>query len=207
VRVDAVLVTHAHADHIYGIDDVRVFPDILLFLSPTWARDLCHRFTYIFGGPVLQEGGGTPHIRLCPVESVFTVSSIRITPVRLIHGDIEVFGYRSGNFAYLTDASRIPDESYPLLVGVELLVINALGNTQHTGHFTFHTAIYEIEKIGPKKAWLTHIGHQCSHVEIEEIIRQEVTARPALAGIEIHPGFDGLVIEGIRLEEVPTLGE
>jgi phosphoribosyl 1,2-cyclic phosphate phosphodiesterase len=127
--------------------------------------------------------------------------------VRLIHGDIEVFGYRSGSFAYLTDASKIPDESYQLLNGVELLVINALGRTEHAQHFTFREAIGEIEKIRPKKAWLTHISHQCSHREIEEIIREEVAARPALAGTEIHAGFDGLVIEGIRAEEVQQLGE
>lgn len=199
--LNCLLVTHCHYDHVFGIDDIRGFGLVPLFMSPEWAADLRHRFPYLFGGPVLQEGGGVASLELHPVTGPFAVAGVRITPIPLIHKNVRSIGYRSGNFAYLTDCNRIPDASYGLLAGVELLVINASNRRRSDVHCSFHTAMDEIEQICPKKAWFTHIGHSCSHVEVERAIEEELSQRPGLAGVEVRAGFDGLVIEGI----LPTM--
>jgi phosphoribosyl 1,2-cyclic phosphate phosphodiesterase len=157
----------------------------------------------MFGGPVLQFRGGLPTFEFHPVTGPFVVKGVRVTPIPLIHKNVSSFGYRTGNFADLTDCNRIPDASHALLRGVELLVIDASNRTRSDVHFSFRTAIDEIEKIRPKKAWFTHTGHSCSHVEVEKAIEEELAQRPEIAGIEVHAGFDGLVIQGIRVEAAP----
>jgi phosphoribosyl 1,2-cyclic phosphate phosphodiesterase len=201
----AILMTHIRLDHLLGIDDLRPFTQessVPMFVSPRWVAELRSRFSYSFGGPVAQIGGGVPHMDLTPTDGRITAAGAVFTSVPLLHGAAEVLGYRSGNFAYLTDCGRIPDDSYQLLIGVDVLMISARGLAAHPSHFTFTQALGEIEKIRPKRAWLTHIGHECSHVEIEGTIAGELAKRPRLAGIEVHPGFDGLVVDGIELEAV-----
>jgi phosphoribosyl 1,2-cyclic phosphate phosphodiesterase len=201
----AILMTHIRLDHLLGIDDLRPFTQkssVPMFVSPPWTDELRSRFSYSFCGPVTQIGGGVPHIDLTPIDGRITAAGAVFTAVPLLRGAAEVLGYRSGNFAYLTDCGRIPEDSYRLLIGVDVLVISATGLTPHPSHLTFAQALDEIEKIAPKKAWLTHIGHECSHAQIEEAIAAEAARRPRLAGIDVYPGFDGLVVDGIELEAV-----
>jgi phosphoribosyl 1,2-cyclic phosphate phosphodiesterase len=199
----AVLITHVHADHIFGIDDLRSYGEVLMFSSPHWISDIHDRFPHIFGQAV-QVGGGLPQLRLRPVESAFEIpipdAKLTVVPIPIVHGRANCYGYRFGNLAYLTDCSSVPDSSLELLRGTELLVMDASSLAGTKGHFSVGRALEVIGKVRVKRAWITHISHRNSHEEIAAFIRREVAERPELAGMEIAPAFDGLVIEGVRLE-------
>jgi phosphoribosyl 1,2-cyclic phosphate phosphodiesterase len=193
--ISFVLLTHAHADHINGIDDLRPLArshPIPIFGNPSTISEVAVRFDYIFAR---SAGPMTLH----EISETVEISGIRVTPVPLMHGALPTLGYRFGNFAYLTDANRIPPSSCPLLKGVELLVIDALGIAGHSTHFSFGESLAEIAAIRPKRAWFTHICDSMRHVEIEGFIAQAQSADPALAGIQIRPSFDGLRIDGVQL--------
>jgi phosphoribosyl 1,2-cyclic phosphate phosphodiesterase len=202
VDLDFVLITHTHADHIFGIDDLRPFTQtrsLSVFASPEHAADLRSRFSYAFGGPVLQVGGGLPLLELTSIDSTFEIDSIRFDPIPFDRGDTFSFGYRFGNFAYLTDGNLLSPESYAKLTGVELLVLNAVSPGRSKTHFSFETACDAIERIRPRRAWFTHLSHRVPCVAAEAWIAEAVAKRPGLADIEIHPGCDGLVIDGITV--------
>jgi phosphoribosyl 1,2-cyclic phosphate phosphodiesterase len=203
--VDFVLITHIHADHIHGVDDLRGFTaakSVSLFALPSHVKELSKRFQYAFGGPTLQVGGGLPRLQLVGVESSFVFDSIRFDPIPLNHGDEISYGYRLGNFAYLTDGNSLSEDSYAKLAGVELVVLNASNPQKAKKHFTFGTACDVLERIRPNRAWFTHINHDVTHAQAEAWIEEAIRERPGLAGIEIHPGYDGLIIDGIALERV-----
>ena len=201
--IHGVLITHVHADHIFGIDDLRVFcrqtKQLPMYSSQHWVDDIRERFPYIFGH-CLQVGGGIPHIGLIPVETSFSVHDIPITPVPVIHGAVECYGYRFGNTAYVTDFNVIPDSAYELLKGVEQIVIEGASMDANSSHMSFIGAIDAVERIGAKRAWFTHISHRTKHEEIQRIIDEEVRRRPSLVEreVRIEPGYDGLVISGIK---------
>lgn len=204
-RLDALLVTHAHADHIHGLDDVRIFTherDLPVYSSKHTLREIRERFDYVF--KETQKGGGKPHIRLIPVEGgvPFRVdgTDLYATAVPIMHGKLEIFGWRIGDTAYLTDCGEIPESSAKLLTGIKTLVIDALRERPHTTHFNFEGALEEIVKISPERALLTHICHDFSH---EEIIRwvqnwlaangnRESVRRFTAVGKKIEPAHDGL---------------
>lgn len=186
-RLDAVLYTHPHADHVYGLDDVRIFNFLQRAELPCYGSrqtlDAIRRyFAYVFEDT--QAGGGKPRLRLVPVRQPFEVVGRRVVPVPVWHGEMEVYGYRVGDFALVTDVSAIPDASLGLLRGLDVLVLGALRYRPHPTHLNFEQAFVVARRIGARRTVLTHISHEVDHTA------------PAVAlpdGVEI--GHDGLVFE------------
>jgi phosphoribosyl 1,2-cyclic phosphate phosphodiesterase len=184
-RVDAILVTHSHADHVMGMDEVRRFNvlnggTIPLYAAPPTARELRRIFQYVFEPPA-QTGGGIPQIELREIAGPFRIGALEVQPVPLMHGTLPILGFRFGSVAYLTDASTIPDESWRLLEGIEVLVLNALRHRAHPTHFSLSEAVAIAERLGPRQAWFTHVCHDLPHA---------VTNRSLPAGMAL--AHDGL---------------
>jgi phosphoribosyl 1,2-cyclic phosphate phosphodiesterase len=184
-RVTAILFTHSHADHVMGLDEVRRFNvlgggTIPAFADERTAADLRRMFTYVFSPPS-EKGGGIPKVSLTTIEGRFTLDGVDVQPVPLFHGSRPILGFRVGNFAYLTDCNRIPDESWPLLEGLEVLVLDALRHRPHPTHFTVAEALQVVERVTPAQTYLTHICHDLPH---------EATNATLPAGVAL--AYDGL---------------
>lgn len=165
-RIDAVLFTHPHADHIHGIDDLRGFhfhhrEIIPCFGSKETLGAITGKFSYIFTG--LHSAGYHQLLEPHEISTSFDLFGLTITPIPLLHGNMPATGFRFGNFAYLTDCSQIPVESMELLHGLDIMVIDALRNTPHPHHFNIPEAIVIAQKLAPKKTFLTHLTHEVPH--------------------------------------------
>jgi phosphoribosyl 1,2-cyclic phosphate phosphodiesterase len=189
-RVDAILFTHSHADHILGLDEIRRFNFLqggpIACYANGFAWDVIKRsFYYAFDGEP-RLGGGVPQIDAHEIaaSAPFSAAGVRVQPVPIWHGRMPILGYRVGNFAYLTDCSAIPDASWALVAGVDTLVIDALRDKKHSTHFTVAEALEAIARIAPRRAWLTHMGHELGHV---------ATNARLPAGVEL--AYDGLVLD------------
>ncbi len=170
-RLDAVLYTHDHADHLNGIDDLRVFTHdatLPVYGNQRLVDCIGNRFGYVLGR--CEFAGGLPHLRATVLEGTAPalVAGIEVQPVPIRHGDLTIFGYRIGNFAYLTDCSGIPDDSWRLLDGLEVLVIGALRRKPHPTHFSVGQAVEAAQRIGAKQTYLTHLCHESRHQELDE---------------------------------------
>jgi phosphoribosyl 1,2-cyclic phosphate phosphodiesterase len=187
-RVDAILFTHSHADHILGLDDIRRFNfmqggPIACYASADAWESIRRTFHYVFDG-VRREGGGIPKLDAHDIEGPFTIAGIKVVPIPLLHGSLPILGFRFGSVAYLTDCSRIPDDSWPLVAGVEILIIDALRDKKHSTHFTVAEALDAISRIAPRRAYLTHMSHALGHA---------ATNARLPAGVEL--AYDGLVLD------------
>lgn len=189
-RVDAILFTHAHADHIFGLDDVRRYNQmqhgsIPCYAGPHTVGDLRRIFSYVFDRPV-QKGGGIPQLKLFQLEGPFTLGGLEIVPVPLLHGVLPVLGFRIGRFAYLTDCNRIPESSWSLLLqdgGVSTVIIDALRHKPHSTHFSVAESLEAVARLGATRAYFTHICHDLPHAE---------TNAQLPSGVEL--AYDGLVL-------------
>jgi phosphoribosyl 1,2-cyclic phosphate phosphodiesterase len=199
--IDALLLTHSHADHLHGLDDLRIFGDVPVYANSDTLADVRERFSYIF--KETQLGGGKPHVSLHSVWDTasqeppppFRIGTVEVQPVPMLHGGIPATGWKIGNMAYLTDLNRLPLESIELIRGVKHLIIDALRPRPHTTHYNFAEAVSAAACIGAENTWFTHICHDTSHEELTklaEILRQ---GYPELEGKKIRPAWDGLLLE------------
>jgi len=169
-RLDAIILTHEHKDHIAGLDDVRAFnykskDAIDIYSEERVQKVIKKEYSYVFSE---YQYPGIPKMRLNQVpEHGFSIKDLQILPIRVFHYRLPVYGFRVGNFAYITDANYIPEESKEKLYGVKYLVINALRKEKHISHFSLREALDFIREISPKKAFITHISHQMGlHAEV-----------------------------------------
>jgi phosphoribosyl 1,2-cyclic phosphate phosphodiesterase len=187
-RVDAILFTHSHADHVLGLDEVRRYNAMQRAAIPCYAdaetlADLRRMFGYVFA-PSAALAGGIPQLVPSRIAGPFVIGGVEIVPVPIYHGQRPILGFRAGGFAYLTDCSRIPDASWPLLTGVRVLVIDALRERPHPTHFTVAQALEAVARVAPERAYFTHICHDLPHA---------ATCARLPPGVQL--AYDGLVLE------------
>lgn len=168
--VQAAVFTHAHADHVFGLDDLRIFgyrmnAPVPLYCEEPVEEQIRRAFYYAFNSPKHNAHHlAAPRLKFERIGlEPFDVLGQRVTPIRLFHGDLPVLGFRINDVAFCTDCNRIPDESWPLLEGLDVLVIDALREDPHPTHFGLHEAVAVAEKLGPKQTWFTHIAHWMEH--------------------------------------------
>lgn len=185
--LEAVIFTHEHKDHTAGFDDIRAFNFITgkpvdVYASNNVQSAIRREFPYIFSD---FKYPGIPEINLHLIENKpFTVSGVEFIPIQVMHFKLPVFGFRIGNFTYITDANYISEEEKEKIKGSEIIVLNALRKEHHLSHFTFEEAIALMEELRPKKGYFTHISHQLG---LHEKVANE------LPGF-IEPAYDGLKI-------------
>lgn len=190
-QIHAVAYTHSHADHLFGLDDLRIFPaylggDLPVYCEPEVEQRIRVGFDYAFDLEVQQyPAGGVPKLQFFPLrpgEEVEVLGS-RLLPIRLEHGRYKVLGFRIGTIAYCTDTSGIPPESWSLLEGVDILILDCLRPQPHPTHLHLQAAIQLAQQLQPRQTFFTHICHDLEH---------EATNASLPPGIQL--AYDGLRI-------------
>ncbi|MGH9458360.1 MAG: MBL fold metallo-hydrolase [Thermoanaerobaculia bacterium] len=191
-RLDFVLFTHSHADHLMGLDDIRPFNffqrrTIVAFANEPTARAIRRAFGYIWD-PNSQIGGGKPQVDLRVVEEAFVHEGIDIVPIPVRHGEWTILGWRIGPFAYITDTNGIPDESMALLEGLEVLALDGLRvGPPHPTHFIIEEAVEVAQRIGAATTYLIHLSHDVDHATVDATLPE---------GVRL--AYDGMVLEFSR---------
>ncbi|HEX9161483.1 MAG TPA: MBL fold metallo-hydrolase [Thermoanaerobaculia bacterium] len=187
-RLDFILFTHSHSDHLMGLDDIRPFnfrqrEAIQAYSNPQTAKAVRRAFSYIWNES--QIGGGKPQLELHEVAEPFAHDGVRIVPIPVTHGDWTILGFRIGEFAYITDTNGIPDASMRLLEGVRILALDGLRpSPPHPTHFTIDEAVQCAQEIGAEQTYLIHLTHDVEHQEFEATLPNGV-----------HLAYDGLRLE------------
>lgn len=176
-HLDAILYTHAHADHILGLDDIRPFNQKQHSAIPVYASEetigiLRRTFAYVFEPQTTESS--VPQIELHAISGTFELFSARIMPAPVQHGPLTVLGFRIGAFAYLTDFSSIPDASKAMLRGLDHLILDALRYTPHPMHSTVDQSLAIVHELAPRQAWFTHICHDLGHEATNARLPQNV---------------------------------
>ena len=184
--ISFVLYTHSHADHTHGIDDLRIFSyvkkeKINCYANNFTIRDIKKNFSYIFD---INNKSGRPRINLIEVSKEFTDQGIKVIPLRIKHRDWDILGYRIGNFAYITDCSEIPKETFTKLKNLDLLILDSLRYSSHDAHLSVDQAIEISKKINPNKTILTHLSSELKYNDLMSYLPDNIT-----------PGFDGMSIK------------
>lgn len=188
--VHAVLYTHEHADHLFGLDDLRIFPYYLNRKLALWCEEqvearIRKSFDYAFAPDVETSLTSIPLITFQRIDlEPFAILGQRFTPMRLHHGHFRVLGFRFGNIAYCTDVNGIPDATWPLLEGLDVLFLDALRRKNHPTHFSLSQAVEAAQRIGAKRTYFTHMAHDLDH---------EATNAALPAGMEL--AYDGLQLD------------
>lgn len=188
-RLDFVLFTHSHSDHLMGLDDIRPFnfrqrESIDAYANANTAKAIRRAFGYIWDATT-QIGGGKPQLELHEVEQPFTHDGIEIVPIPVAHGDWTILGFRIGRFAYITDTNGIPPESRRLLEGIDVLALDGLRpGPHHPTHFTISEAVACAKEIGARETWIIHLAHEVEHEEVEAMLPE---------GIRL--AYDGLALD------------
>ena len=191
-HVDAVLFTHAHADHVHGIDDLRALSvrqgtALAAYGSRATMMELIGKFPYIFDPSiVVPVGTSKPELKAHVLEpgSTTVIAGVTVLALALPHGDHQVFGYRIGAMAYLTDVKTIPDAAIAALAGLDVLVLNALLSRPHPLHLSVPEAIAAAQRVGARRTFFTHLTHENTHVALAAQLPSGIT-----------PAYDGLVID------------
>lgn len=178
-KLDAVLLTHEHKDHIAGMDDLRAFnyrsqAAIDIYAEERVQQAVRNEYYYVFAEKVYP---GVPHMSLHNIDTgIVEINGDQIQPLRIFHYRLPILGFRIGDMAYITDANYIPEETMERLAGVKYMVINALRKEKHISHFSLGEALNIIEEVSPRKAFITHIGHQMGrHEEVNRELPRHVT--------------------------------
>ena len=185
--VHSVLYTHDHADHVFGLDDLRLFPHYLGHPLPAYCEDFVEvrirkSFDYAFAEDNCGYAGGVPQLDLRRITTEpFTLLGQRFIPIRLMHGKFRVLGFRFGNIAYCTDTNGISPEGWPLLEGLDVLILDALRPRPHVSHYSLDQAVEVARRLRPKRTYFTHMCHDLEH---------EATNAMLPAGMEL--AYDGL---------------
>jgi phosphoribosyl 1,2-cyclic phosphate phosphodiesterase len=170
-HIDGLVFTHEHKDHIAGMDDIRAFnyvnkANVNVYASPRVQEALRREFPYVFDD---FKYPGVPEIDLFTIgDEPFHVGTLTLVPLPVLHYRLPVYGFRIGDFSYITDANHIPEETMKLMAGSKVVVINALRREPHVSHFTLKEALDVLQRLKPEKGYLTHISHQLGrHVDLE----------------------------------------
>lgn len=174
-HLDGVLITHEHYDHVGGLDDLRPFTknELPVYAEDDVVRKLTERMPYAFGKKVYS---GVPKLNLISITNEeFSMGNIPVVPIRLMHFNLPIFGYRIKNFAFLTDVKTIPEEEYKKLDNLDVLIIDALRVREHISHENVEQALAQIERIQPKRAYFIHMSHHFGlHAEMEKQLPENV---------------------------------
>ncbi|ROL60943.1 MBL fold metallo-hydrolase, partial [Bacteroidetes/Chlorobi group bacterium ChocPot_Mid] len=189
-KIDAILYTHHHFDHIGGFDDIRALnyttrKSVPIYLMQKTFESIKKTFYYAFGD-LEQIGGGIPVIESNIIDDnkEILIGDIKIIPIPLLHGKMKVLGFRIDNFAYCTDTNNIPETSFSLLKNLDILVLDALRYTKHETHFSIDESIKTAQIIKAKTTYFTHMAHEIKHSECEKELPET-----------FHLAYDGLVLD------------
>ena len=187
--VEAVLFTHSHADHIFGLDDLRIIgmrrgAPVPLYCEPEVEAHIRATFSYAFHPPRNPHPGAVPRLTFRSIGlDPFCLLGVAVRPIRLWHGRLPILGFRINDVAFCTDVSRIPDESWPLLEGLDVLIIDALRERPHPTHMSLAESLEVVQRVRPRQTYFTHLSHSLDH---------ETTNARLPDGVEL--AYDGLRI-------------
>ena len=188
-RVDAVLYTHTHADHLHGIDDLRAFCQTQRQQIPLYAKldaveHIKQKFGYALREPIASFWD-LPVLRIESIDSPLTLFGVQITPIPVQHGRSQIFGYRIGNMAYMTDVSEIPESSFALLENLDVVLLDCLREAAHPTHINIEQSLAYISRINAKQSYMIHMTHELEYATLTNKLINNLAKN-------VFVGFDGL---------------